>query len=183
MHAFDTFRLAAIKTFNIGRRLTFGCKWTPRAGQAAALARKEAAALKHDCVQEIHFTIALGHIGLLGGGMTGQWFKDLGFEYERALMQAQAIVGPGTTAIEPMAMPFSEEAKRIAAIARRLSLRDGLWFLGTEHLFFALLKQSERLLRELVEAKGLVLDEYRTETEKFYREALRESLLCSKPIA
>ena len=75
---FDQFRIAAIKTVNLGRRLAFGCKWTPRAAQTAALARKEAAALKHDCVQETHFTVALGH---LGEGLAAERLKYLGFQY------------------------------------------------------------------------------------------------------
>jgi ATP-dependent Clp protease ATP-binding subunit ClpA len=165
---------------NLGRRLAFGCKWTPRATQTAALARKEAAALKHDCVQEIHFTLALGH---LGEGFAAERLKYLGFQYERALAQAQAIVGTGTAAMESSAIPFGDGAKRIIAAAKGFSLRDGLWYFGTDHLFLALLDKPEKLLQQLVEAKGLALDEFRTETENIYRDILTKAFLHSEPTA
>jgi ATP-dependent Clp protease ATP-binding subunit ClpA len=180
MRAFDGFRLAAIKTVNLGRRLAFGCKWTPRAAQTAALARKEASTLKHDCVQETHFTVALGH---MGEGLAAERLKYLGFQYERALAQAQAIVGTGTVTMESTAIPFSDGVRRIITVAQRLSLRDGLWYFGTDHLFLALLQEPEKLLRQLVEAKGLVLHEYRTETENIYRDPLKKRLLHSEPMA
>src|SRR5438477_1672750 len=104
MSTFDRFRLAAIKSANLARRLAFGCKWTPRAAQAAALARKEAAAMKHDCVHETHFTVALGH---LGDGLAAARLKCLGFQYEGAFAQAQAIVGTGTVTMESTSIPFS----------------------------------------------------------------------------
>jgi len=180
MRPFDRFHLAGIKTLNFGRRIAFGCKWTPRAAQTAALARKEAAALKHDCVQEIHFTVALGH---LGEGLAAEHLKYLGFQYERALAQAQAIVGTGTVTLESTSIPFSDGVRRIITVAKRFSLRDGLWYFGTEHLFLALLQEPDKLLRQLVEAKGLVLDAYRTETENIYRETLKKRLLHSRPMA
>ena len=180
MRRFDRFRLAAIKTVNFGRRLAFGCKWTPRAVQAASLARKEAAALNHDCVQEAHFTVALGH---LGDGFAAERLKHLGFQYERALSQAQAIVGTGTVTMESTAIPFSDDVRRIISVAQRFSLRDGLWYFGTDHLFLALLQKPEKLLRQLIEAKGLVLDEYRKETEDIYRDTLNKILLHSGPMA
>jgi len=179
---FDRFRLAAIKTAWLGRRLAFGCKWTPRGVQAAALARKEAAALKHSCVQETHITIALGH---LGDGFAAERLKYLGFQYERSLAQAREILGTGSVAMESIAIPYSDRAKRVFSLARRLSLRDGLHYFGTDHLFLALLQTPEELLKQLLEQKGLALTEFRTETEASYREALNHSLLHpgSKPSA
>jgi ATP-dependent Clp protease ATP-binding subunit ClpA len=176
MRTFDRFRLAAMRTVNLGRRLAFGCKWTPRAAQAAALARKEAAALKHDCVHEAHLTVALGH---LGDGLAAERLKDLGFQYERALAQVGALIGTGTATMESTAIPFSDGVRKVIAAAKRFSLRDGLWYFGTDHLFLALLQKPEELLRQLIEARGLVLDDYRRETEAAYRDILTRTLLRS----
>jgi ATP-dependent Clp protease ATP-binding subunit ClpC len=174
MHPFDRIRLAVIKTVNLVRRVALGCKWTPRAGQAAALARKEAAGLKHDCVHEMHLTLALGH---LGEGLAAERLHALGFQYEQALAQAQTLAGAGTASLESTAIPFSDGVKQVVALARRISLRDGLWYIGTDHLLLALLQQPDPLLRQLIEAKGLAVEDYRKETEAVCRDVLQRTQL------
>jgi hypothetical protein len=162
-------RIATIKSLNLCRRLLFGCKWTPRAAQVAALARKEAAALNHDSVQEIHFTIALGHLGV---GLPAERLKQIDFQYDRAMAQARTILGTGTHTLESTAIPFGPGVKRIIRVAKKLSLRDGLFYMGIEHLFLALLREPEQFLFQLIDAKGFTLENFRAETERIYHEAL-----------
>jgi ATP-dependent Clp protease ATP-binding subunit ClpA len=169
MHKFERFRLAAIKTINLGRRLALGCKWTPCAAQTAALARKEAAAMKHASVQDTHFTVALGH---LGAGLSAEHLKYLGFQYERALTQAQAIVGAGTVTMESIAIPFSDGVRQIITVAQRLWLRDGLWYFSTDHLFLALLHKPEQLLQQLIGQRAL----FWMNTEKKLRRSTARNL-------
>jgi ATP-dependent Clp protease ATP-binding subunit ClpC len=174
MRTGDRLKVVAIKTINRARRAAFGCTWTPCAAQVAALSRKEAVTLKHDCAQEIHFTIALGH---LGQGLAAERLKDLGFQYDSALLQAQAIAGTGTSTLQSTSIPFSDGAKQMVMDAKALSLRDGLWWLGTDHLFLALLRKPERLLRQLIEAKGLVFDKFRRQIEDEWQNTAEDSIL------
>lgn len=152
------------------RRLFLGCQWTPRAGQVAALSRKVAAAMQHDQVNETHFTIALGR---LGEGFGPKRLRELGFDYERALQQGRAILGPGRAALNAREIPFSPAAKNIIAIAQDLSARDDLYYFGVDHILFALLRQREPLLLQLLAAKGIDPAEYESVLEKDYRAAQR----------
>ncbi len=131
-------------------------------------------------MQEIHFTIALGH---MGQGLASERLNYIGFQYECALAKARAIVGTGTETRESTDIPFSDGVNGIIAAAQKYSLRDGLWYFGTDHLFLALMEKPEALIQQLVEAKGLALDEFRAQTQNIYSEALKNSLLHSKPIS
>lgn len=180
MFALDRFRLAAIRTVNLGRRFVFGCQWTPRAIQTMALAQKAAAALGNEHVYDTHFTLALGR---LGDGMPADQLKHLGFHYETALAQARSILGPGTARIESVTIPLGEGVERLIAIAKGLSLSHGLACCGTDHLFLALLQVEEKLLRQLIETKGLGWQEFRSETEGFYGRVIQNQLLHPEPTA
>ena len=174
MNGIDRIRLAAIKAANACRRQVFGQKWTPRAAQVLALARKNAATMKHECVMATHFTLALGH---LGEGWAAECLKELGFEHGRALAQAQAILGTGTVTMESTTIPFTDETKRILALAQRLSVSQGLLHLGTDHIFAALLQRPEPLLTALIESKGLKLEDYRKQFEANFRDQTDKMLL------
>ncbi len=111
----------------------------------------------------------------MGQGLASERLNYIGFQYdarfsERLRPLSELARRPGNQ----RTFPFSDGANGFVAAAQKYSLRDGLWYFGTDHLFLALMEKPEALIQQLVEAKGLALDEFRAQTQNIYSEALKK---------
>lgn len=134
--------------------------FTMRARRVLTLAQEEALRLRHGYIGTEHLLLGLVHEN---GGVASQVLSNLGVEVERVRQAVEAIVSPGTQAVEgePVLTPRTKKVIEFALDeARQLAHH----FIGTEHLLLGLVREGEGVGADVLEDLGLQLEQVRAET-------------------
>jgi ATP-dependent Clp protease ATP-binding subunit ClpA len=116
-------------------------RFTPRAVQALALARKEAIALKHNFVGTEH--VLLGLIRLQSG-IAYDVLKQKCGDIDKICAAVQKHVGFGPAELPPDAfIPYTPRVKKVLALAMKEAKALNHTFVGTEHILLGLLREND----------------------------------------
>ncbi len=133
--------------------------FTMRARRVLTLAQEEALRLRHGYIGTEHLLLGLVREN---GGVASRALSNLGVEIDRVRQAVEAIVSPGTQAVEgePELTPRTKKVIEFALDeARHLSHH----FIGTEHLLLGLVREGEGVGADVLEDLGLQLEQVRVE--------------------
>jgi len=138
--------------------------FTPRAQQALALARREAARLHHNFVGTEHLLIGLI---ALGQGTAVTVLRKLGLDLETARIEVEKQVGTGPEQKMIGYIPYTPRVKRVLALATEEAKALNHTYVGTEHILLGILREGDGVA-------GRVLKNLDVDIEKTRQEILRE---------
>jgi ATP-dependent Clp protease ATP-binding subunit ClpC len=125
-------------------------RFTPRAQQALALARKEADRFHHNYVGPEHLLLGLIN---LGQGVATSVLQKAGLDLETVRNAVEKQVGTGPAAKPTGNIPYTPHVKQILALAQQEAQALNHSYVGTEHLLLGLLREDEgvaaRVLKDL----------------------------------
>jgi len=129
--------------------LAFSGKFTERAQRAMRAAQESAQKMKHNYVGTEH--LLLGLLSEQGGPMQ----KILGgVRYDAAMELAEKLVGIGDGSI-PGQMSYTPRTKKILEVSVMEARQLGHSFVGTEHLWLALLREGEGVAARILQGLGV----------------------------
>lgn len=128
-------------------------KFRDDARDVLRLAREEALQLGSPCIGTEHLLLALTKAE---NGIPAAVLKNLGVNAARVMGEIRRR-GPRLDAEPPVPgrMPFSPNAVRSFATATRIASSPGEGFVGQQHLFLALLEETEGAAAQILTAFGL----------------------------
>ncbi|MDR1569210.1 MAG: ATP-dependent Clp protease ATP-binding subunit [Oscillospiraceae bacterium] len=129
--------------------MAFSGKFTERAQRAMRSAQEAAQKMRHNYVGTEH--LLLGLLSEQGGPMQ----KILGgIRYEQAMEQAEKLVGLGEGSL-PGQMSYTPRTKKILEVSVMEARQLGHSFVGTEHLWLALLREGEGVAARILQSLGM----------------------------
>src|SRR5947209_3523764 len=135
-------------------------KFTPRANQILALARKETARFNHNFVGTEH--LLLGLIAL-GQGVAVNVLRKQGLDLETVRLEVQKQIGTGPDQKIIGNIPYTPRVLKVLTLAAREARALNHTYVGTEHILLGLLGEGEGAAARILE--GLKLDIERTRAE------------------
>lgn len=137
---------------------------TPRAQQALMLARKEALRLSHNYIGTEHALLGLIK---LGRGVAVDVLGNLGLDLENVRAELEKLIG--NTPDEKMFgnAPYTPRMKRVLQMAKDEARALHHTYIGTEHLFLALLREREGLAAE-------IFQKFQLDIEQVHKAVLKE---------
>jgi ATP-dependent Clp protease ATP-binding subunit ClpA len=139
-------------------------RFTPRAQQVLALARKEADRFHHNYVGAEHLLLGLVN---LGQGVAVSVLQKHGFDLETTRNAVEKQVGIGPEAKPTGNIPYTPRMKKILTEAQKEAKALNHSYVGTEHLLLGLLCESEG-------AAARVFRQFNLDVKKCRAEILRE---------
>lgn len=132
--------------------------FTERGKRVFQLAHKEALRMGHEVIGTEHILL-----GLLreNDGLFTRILSGYGVTPEELIRETEQFAGVGTPRYGQIDLPMSPRAKRVMDLAMREARRMGLNYIGTEHIFLAILAEGEGLAARLLVSHGLTLDDSR----------------------
>ena len=137
--------------------------FTPRAQQALALARDEAARLNHNFVGAEH--VLLGIIAL-GQGVAVNVLAKLGLDLAKVRAAVEKTVGPGPDPKATGAVPNTPRVKKVLALAVEEARKLHHAYVGTEDILLGLLKEGGGVAARVLEHFGVEIEKTRLEILK-----------------
>ncbi|WP_338824576.1 Negative regulator of genetic competence ClpC/MecB [Moorella humiferrea] len=132
-------------------------RFTERANRALRLAQEEAKALRHPAVGTEHILL-----GILreGDSVAARALASLGVDVRAVRDEVRKIIRPGDT---PGAseIGLTPRAKRVLELANEEARRQGVNYVGTEHILLGLLEEGEGLAAQVLSGLGLSADKIR----------------------
>jgi ATP-dependent Clp protease ATP-binding subunit ClpC len=120
--------------------------------------------MRHNYVGTEH--LLLGLLTEQGGPMQ----KLLGgIRYEQAMQTAEKLVGYGDGAKPPSQMSYTPRTKKIMEVSVMEARSLGHSFVGTEHLWLALLREGEGVAARILQSLGMDINAARQGLEKLLR--------------
>jgi ATP-dependent Clp protease ATP-binding subunit ClpC len=119
-------------------------------------ARQEAQRLNSEFIGSEHILL-----GILceGGGIAAKLLKNLHVDLNRTYQEIEKLMTSTSSSTVTLGqLPFSPRAKRVIELASGSSIEMGHDLIGTEHLLFGLLKDSEGIGAQVLVNLGLNLD-------------------------
>lgn len=138
--------------------------FTPRALQALAWARKEAARLNHDYIGTEHLLLGLIK---LGQGAAVNVLKNLGLNLENVRWEVEKQVGIGANENLSGNFFYTPRLKKVLSMARMEAKAIDHTYTGTEDLLLGLLQEPEGLAAQ-------VFKKFKVDLEKTRHEILEE---------
>ncbi len=125
---------------------------TPRAEQVLALARKEAKRLQHNFVGTEHLLLGLT---LLGEGVGFEVLRKFGLDFETVRLEVEKQVGnrPDEKCSGPI--PYTPRVEKVLAIAAKEARAINTYYVGTEHILMALLREGEGVAAQVLKSLGV----------------------------
>ncbi|MCE0498996.1 MAG: hypothetical protein LV481_13730 [Methylacidiphilales bacterium] len=141
--------------------------FTPRAQQALALARKEAARLHHDYAGPEH--LLLGLIKLGQGGAVNV-LQKLGLDLETIRIEVEKQVGlgpvPESTPFSKSTIPYTPRFKNVLALAGKEAKALNSHHIGTVHFLLGLLHEGDGVAARVLRTMGIDMEQTRAEIIK-----------------
>jgi ATP-dependent Clp protease ATP-binding subunit ClpC len=137
--------------------------FTPRAQQALALAREEAARLNHNFISTEH--ILLGIIAL-GCGVAVNVLAGLGLDLAKVRAAVEKAVGTGPGPKVSGAIPYTPRVKKVLALAAKEAKELHHAYVGTEHILLGLLREGDGIATRILEHFGVEITKTRIEILK-----------------
>lgn len=113
-------------------------RYTDRARRAVVLAQEEARLLNHNYIGTEHLLLGLLHEG---EGVAAQALIAAGFTLDNTRIAVEEMVSQGSTSPSGH-IPFTPNAKKIQELGLREALQLGHNYVGGEHIFLGLLRES-----------------------------------------
>ncbi len=132
-------------------------RFTERAQKVLFLARDEARRLGHPAVGTEHLLL-----GLLreGEGIAARSLMALGVNLDKVRAEAEKIVAPGKLNIGEE-IGLTPRAKKVLELAQEEGRRQGVSYVGTEHILLGLIREGEGVAARVLLNEGLTLDKVR----------------------
>ena len=137
----------------------FANRFTPRAQQAFALARREAERLKHNYVGTEH--VLLGIIKL-GQGVAVNVLQKIGLDLEAIRSEVEKLA-PSSTAEKLYGTPYTPRTKKVLALAQKHAKSLNHAYVGTEHILLGLLAEGDGVAGRVLKKFNLNLEHLRKE--------------------
>ncbi len=139
-----------------------GYNFTERVRKALAMAREEAARLRHEYVGTEHILL-----GLLreGEGVASTVLENLSIDADALAAAVEAVVkkpsGAGRTGPD---LPYTSRAKKTLELAMSEARELNHNYVGTEHLLLGLIREEKGVAAQVLADAGATLDTVRAET-------------------
>ncbi|WP_281680651.1 ATP-dependent Clp protease ATP-binding subunit [Synergistes jonesii] len=132
--------------------------FTERGKRAFQIAQDEALRMGHEVVGTEHILL-----GLLLDGDTYilRLLAEYGLTADALVKEVEKYAGAGTPREEKVDLPMSDRAKLVMSLAVREAARMRVAYVGTIHIFLALLAEEEGMVARLLSAHGLNLEDCR----------------------
>lgn len=138
-----------------------GFNFTERVRTVLAMAREEAARLRHEYVGTEHVLLGLVREG---EGVAAAALTGLGVQLDEVPMLVEAIVGPGR-ARGPVGpdLPYTTRAKKVLELAMSEAREQSHPYVGTEHLLMGLLREEKGIGAQVLATRGVTIEAARAE--------------------
>ncbi|KAB2951444.1 ATP-dependent Clp protease ATP-binding subunit [Heliorestis acidaminivorans] len=133
-------------------------RFTEKAQKVLTLAREETKTLKHPAMGTEHLLLGLIREG---EGVAAKALLSLNINLEQVREQVIRLVGQGETV--PTELGFTPRAKKALELANDESRRQGLTYVGTEHILLGLIREGEGVAARVLMDLGLNLDKVRNQ--------------------
>jgi ATP-dependent Clp protease ATP-binding subunit ClpC len=132
-------------------------RFTERAQKVLFLARDEARRLGHPAVGTEHLLL-----GLLreGEGIAAKSLQALGVNLEKVRQEVEKIVSPGKPA-SGEEIGLTPRAKKVLELAQEEGRRQGVSYVGTEHILLGLIREGEGVAAQALVNQGITLEKVR----------------------
>lgn len=141
-----------------------GYNFTERVRKVLAMAREEAAELRHANVGTEHILLALVHEG---EGCACAVLENLGLDLDQVRENVLQSVKPGDTPTGPD-LPYNSRAKKVLELSMSEARELNHSFVGTEHLLLGLLREMKGVAAQVLDHLGCTLEAARTETLRIF---------------
>jgi len=132
-------------------------RFTERAQKVLLLAQEEARRLGHPAVGTEHLLL-----GLLreGEGIAAKALQSLGVDLQKVRKEIEKIVVPGESR-PGEEIGLTPRAKKVLELAYEEGRRQGVSYVGTEHILLGLIREGEGVAARVLINQGLSLDKVR----------------------
>jgi ATP-dependent Clp protease ATP-binding subunit ClpC len=132
-------------------------RFTERAQRVFMLAQEEARRLRHPAVGTEHLLL-----GLLreGEGIAAKALQSLGMDLNKVREEVERIVAPGDSRVGDE-VGLTPRAKKVLELAHEEGRRQGVSYVGTEHLLLGLIREGEGVAARVLISQGLTMDSVR----------------------
>ncbi|MDN5361454.1 MAG: ATP-dependent Clp protease ATP-binding subunit ClpC [Moorella sp. (in: firmicutes)] len=132
-------------------------RFTERANRVLRLAQEEARALHHPAIGTEHILL-----GILreGDSVAARALMNLGVDVRAVRDEVRKVIRPGEAGLSAE-MGLTPRAKRVLELANEEARRQGVNYVGTEHLLLGLLEEGEGLAAQILGGLGLSPDKIR----------------------
>ena len=132
-------------------------RFTERAQRVFMLAQEEARRLRHPAVGTEHLLL-----GLLreGEGIAARALQSLGLDLNKVRDEVERIVAPGDSRVGDE-VGLTPRAKKVLELAHEEGRRQGVSYVGTEHLLLGLIREGEGVAARVLINHGLTMDSVR----------------------
>lgn len=126
-------------------------RFTEKAQKVLILAQQEARNLKHPAVGTEHILL-----GLLaeGEGIAARVLQNLGINLEQVRSEVEKLIGQGESGTVAE-MGLTPRVKRVLELALEESHRQGVTYVGTEHLLLGLIREGEGVAARVLIGLGV----------------------------
>lgn len=134
-----------------------GLRFTERAHRVLRLAQEEARHLNHPAVGTEHLLL-----GLLreGDSVAARALASLGVNLKSVREEVRKAVRPGE-GVPPGELGLTPRAKRVLELAQEEARRQGVNYVGTEHILLGLMEEGEGLAAQVLGSLGLTPEKVR----------------------
>jgi prophage maintenance system killer protein len=126
-------------------------RFTDRARRVMVLAEEEARLLGHNFVGTEHILLGLLHEG---EGVAARALESLGVNREAVRQQVEQLIGQGQQAPGGHIL-FAPRAKKVLELSLREAMALGHNYVGTEHIFLAMLREGEGVAAQALTGLGI----------------------------
>jgi ATP-dependent Clp protease ATP-binding subunit ClpC len=132
-------------------------RFTERAQRVFMLAQEEARRLRHPAVGTEHLLLGLLHEG---EGIAARALQSLGLDLNKVRDEVERIVAPGDSRVGDE-IGLTPRAKKVLELAHEEGRRQGVSYVGTEHLLLGLIREGEGVAARVLINQGLTMDSVR----------------------
>src|SRR5260370_4849711 len=134
--------------------------FTERARKVLSLAQEEAQRFQHNYIGTEHLLLGLVREG---EGVAAKVLSNLGVELNKVRSAVEFIIGRGDRIVLGE-IGLTPRAKKVIELAVDEAQRMNHYYIGTEHLLLALMREGEGIAAGVLESLGVNLGKVRTQT-------------------
>ena len=150
-----------------------GYNFTDRVRKVLAMAREEAAGLRHEYVGSEHLILAIVRER---SGVAATVLRNLGVEGEKLVWRIEETVKRGAPgSVKGPDLPYTSRAKKVLELAMTQARELGTNYVGTEHLLLGLIAEQKGIAAQVLTDAGVTLERARAETMKVLRTEVHDS--------
>jgi ATP-dependent Clp protease ATP-binding subunit ClpC len=135
-------------------------RFTERARKVLVLAKEEARRFSHDYIGTEHILLGLIREG---DGVACAVLQNLGIDLERARLEVEKLISPGSSTSVMGDIPFTPRAKKALELATEEARTLGHNYIGTEHILLGLIREGEGVAYQVLFSLGIDLKRSRQE--------------------